>query len=102
MENQFFLNLVILVNGVYIRLILRKFFMKKKRLLVINPNQFGYAAGYHYYCKYLKDYFEIDFLCFDKGYPKLNENNVNVIYLGFNKNKYKRFFHFLYNAINLS
>lgn len=73
-----------------------------KKLLIINANQFGYSAGYHYYCRYLKKDFEIDFLCFDKGLAKVVEPGVNIIYRDFNQNKIKRLIGFIRYAIKLS
>lgn len=74
----------------------------KKTLLLISPEQFGYLSDHYYYCKYLKDTFEINFLCFDKGYPKIQEENVNLIYLKFNHNKLRRLLFFIYSAIRLT
>ena len=74
----------------------------KKSLLIINPNQYGYMAGYHYYCKYLKDYFNIDFLCFDKGFIKIEELGINIHYIKYNQNIILRNISYLIKAFQLS
>lgn len=75
----------------------------KARILILNPkSQFGYGAGYFYYCKYLKHYFNIDFLCFDKALPKVQEDGVNIIYYNFNRNKIVRILAFLFYSIRMS
>ena len=51
------------------------------KLLIINPEQFGYKAGYFHYCKHLSKSFKIDFICFDQGYKKLHLDNVTVHYV---------------------
>jgi len=45
-------------------------YKQKRKLLIVNPSQFGYTAGYRYYCMYLKYEFDIDFLCIDRGLAK--------------------------------
>jgi len=76
--------------------------ISKEKLLIINANQFGYSSGYHYYCRYLKKDFEIDFLCFDKGLAKVVEPWVNIVYRDFNQNKIGRLIGFVRCAIRLS
>jgi len=71
----------------------------KKKLLIINPNQFGYYAGYYYYCKYLKDKYDITFVCLDRGLKKIEMAGVAVKYLSFNMNKIKRLFLFITTSI---
>jgi len=74
----------------------------KKKLLIVNPNQFGYSAGYQYYCKYLKDEFDIDFLCIDRGFVKVDAPSVQVIYRNFKKNRINNLLSFILYAIRLS
>jgi len=69
--------------------------MSKPKLLIVNPQQFGYGAGYYYYVRYLKDYYDITFICFDKGYNLIQEQDINVIYLPFFKNRISRNYNFL-------
>lgn len=65
--------------------------MQDKTIIFINPGQFGYKAGYFYYCKYLKtEAFTIKFLCFDQGHPKVNLEGVEITYVPFSNKKIKR------------
>lgn len=77
-------------------------YKQKRKLLIINPNQFGYSVGYHYYCKYLKNEFDIDFLCIDKGFPKIDESKINIIYRPDEKNRLKRLLGFIYHAVRIT
>ena len=75
----------------------------KKKILIINPNQYGYSAGYFYYVKYLKQYFEIDYICYDKGLSKVDSQGIRVIYKDFNKrSRVFRLLDFIYSSIKLS
>lgn len=58
-----------------------------KRILFVNPIQYGYSAAHHYYCKYLKHRYRIDYICIDKGLKKLEEPGVDIIYF---QNKHNR------------
>jgi hypothetical protein len=74
-----------------------------KKLLIINPDQFGHRAGYYYYCKYLKSDFIIEYICFDENLPKISLQDINITYL--KKGKFKffnriKFFSFCLNIIN--
>ncbi|HPD58234.1 MAG TPA: glycosyltransferase, partial [Smithellaceae bacterium] len=71
----------------------------RKKLLIVSPEQFGYQSDHYYYCKYLKAHFDIDFICFDKAHPIIQEENVNVIYRNFNKDKIQRLLSFIWFAI---
>ena len=37
----------------------------KSKIVIINKTQFGYHTDYYKYCEYLKDDYDITFLCFD-------------------------------------
>jgi glycosyltransferase involved in cell wall biosynthesis len=52
-----------------------------KNLLIINKTQFGYHTDYYKYCEYLRDEFDVTYLCFDSGFKKLEMNNVKVKYV---------------------
>jgi glycosyltransferase involved in cell wall biosynthesis len=73
-----------------------------KKLLIINGNQFGYSAGHYYYCKYLKDEFQIEYICYDRGYEKLLMDGISVHYVPFDRSKFQRTFQFIKNCILLS
>jgi len=71
----------------------------KRNLLLVVPNQFGYSAGYYYYCYYLQEEFNITFFCFDYGLPKIDLYGVDVIYFPYNLGKTKRLLSFISSAI---
>jgi hypothetical protein len=45
----------------------------KKKLLIINKIQFGYHTDTFKYCQYLKDEFDITYICFDAKEIKIND-----------------------------
>jgi len=74
----------------------------KRKILFVNGGQFGYSAGHFYYCKYLKDEFDIHYFCFDRGKEKIFLDGIIVHYLPFEGDKIKRNYNFVIRAINLS
>lgn len=71
----------------------------KKRLLFVNQWQFGYHIDYVQYCKYLKNDFDITFLCWDYKIKKLEESDINIIYISRDGNIFKRNIHFIRSVI---
>lgn len=63
--------------------------MANQRIVIISPRQFGYWSDYYYWALYLKNKFEIYYLCQYDGLPIIKEDLINVIYL--KKYNYKRF-----------
>ena len=53
----------------------------KKKLIIINQQQFGYNNATYYYCKYLKDDFATVYICWDEGLPKIGMQGVRVVYV---------------------
>ena len=53
----------------------------RKKLLIINKIQFGYHTDTFKYCQYLKDEFDITYICFDAKQTKINLENVNIVYV---------------------
>src|SRR5690554_1812495 len=53
----------------------------RKNLLIIIREQFGYHTDYYKYCEYLRDEFDVTYLCFDSGFKKLKMDKVNVKYV---------------------
>lgn len=53
----------------------------KKQLLIINKAQFGYHTDSFKYCQYLKDEFDITYICFDTGKKEIVEEGIKVIYV---------------------
>ena len=73
----------------------------KSRILFVTQRQFGYHWN-HYYAKYLRDSYNIDYLCHDMGMVKVDMPGVNIFYLPFHKNKIKRILLFLNKIIHLT
>ena len=57
-----------------------------KRILIINKAQYGEHIDSYKYCKYLNKYYEVNYIGFDFGFPKI-EDETNVIYIKRKKNK---------------
>ena len=74
----------------------------KPKLLFIYANQFGYHTDSYKYCEYLKQDFEISYLCYDQGFEKLFIPDVNIIYMPYNSGKIGRLINFYTFSINLS
>ena len=74
----------------------------KKKILFVNGNQFGYSSGHYYYCKYLKDKFEIEYICYDRGFKKMIMEGVRVLYVPFQKNKSRRVINFIRISVSRS
>lgn len=73
--------------------------MNVKSVLFVIPEQFGYSAGYYYYCKYLLlKGFEVGVICVDQNKTKINlSGNFFVKYVQ-NTNQLQYRFGLLYNA----
>lgn len=52
-----------------------------KRMLMIVPEQYGYHVDWFNYCRYLKDMYDITYICFDEGLEKINNTGIKVIYI---------------------
>lgn len=70
-----------------------------KKLLVINPSQFGYHIDSYYYCKYLKNDYKIIYICWNSNLQKINMQNVRVVYVGRGGNMVVRTLRFLRYAL---
>jgi glycosyltransferase involved in cell wall biosynthesis len=62
----------------------------KKKLLIVNQEQFGYQIDYFQYCKYLKYEFDITYLCWDYGWERQNEEFIEIIYVSRIGNIFRR------------
>ncbi|MEN8134883.1 MAG: glycosyltransferase [Thermodesulfobacteriota bacterium] len=51
------------------------------KLLILCQDQFGYHIDTFFYCKYLRNYHEVTYLCWDYGKPKQKMDNVQVHYI---------------------
>ena len=70
----------------------------RPRLLIISRAQFGYHTGCYYYCKHLRDEYEIAYLGWDFGFPPIELAGIQVINVPRQGNKLMRFFRFLWRA----
>jgi len=52
-----------------------------EKLLIINRAQFGYHIDSYKYCQYLKNKFDITYICFNNKNKKVREDGVNVVYI---------------------
>lgn len=54
---------------------------QNKNILFMIPDQFGYSAGYYYYCKYLLLLgYSITMICVDKGLKKIDLDGAITVY----------------------
>ena len=53
----------------------------KKKLLLIHKTQFGYHNNAYKHCQYLKDEYDITFVCFDWGKKRVSLEGVKVLYV---------------------
>lgn len=74
--------------------------MKQKKLLIINQAQFGYHSDTYYYCKYLRNFFNTTYICWDYHYKKIELNNITVIYISRKNNIAVRNFRFISHVLN--
>jgi len=51
------------------------------KIIFINQEQFGYHSDTYYYCKYLKRDYEVVYLCWDHGLPRIVLEGVTVFYV---------------------
>jgi glycosyltransferase involved in cell wall biosynthesis len=73
-----------------------------RKILFISPSQFGYFSDHYYLAKYLRNEFQIEFLCFDKSLPRYNEPEIKIHYVNFGKNKIFRNLDYLKQAFQLT
>ena len=52
-----------------------------KELLFIDKNPFGILVDTYKYCEYLKEEYDITYVCIDYGYKKLSMEGVKVVYV---------------------
>jgi len=71
----------------------------KRRLLFINGGQFGYNTDAYMHCYYLKDKYDISFLCFDTGRKKIELDGIKIIYVSYSGSYFMRGIRFLLCSI---
>ena len=69
--------------------------LNKKKMLIINHEQFGYHTDTFKYCQHLKGEYEIIYIGFDVKREKINLDGILNIYVSFDGNLIKRHFSFL-------
>lgn len=74
--------------------------MSKKKLLFINQIQFGYHIHSVQYCKYLKEDFDITYICWDYGNKMIEEPDIEIIYISRKDNIIKRNIKFIRYVID--
>jgi glycosyltransferase involved in cell wall biosynthesis len=74
----------------------------RPKIFFVYPNQFGYHTDTYKYCEYLKDCYDIVFICFDQGFERLCFPNVNVIYIPYNTGRIRRLIQFFYCIVKLT
>ena len=55
--------------------------MNASRLFLVDQVQFGYHTGNYQFCKHLKDYYSIDYICKDHALPKIHMDGVRILYI---------------------
>lgn len=73
--------------------------MGKPKLLIIDKAQYGYLIDSYKWCEYLKEYFDITYLCYEYGQKKLTTDGIKIRYMQVGKNKILRFLR--WNAMSL-
>lgn len=70
-----------------------------KKLIIINQAQFGYHIDSYYHSKYLRENFNTIYICCDHGFPKIEMNGVQVIYISKKGDRLAQWSRFLKRAL---
>jgi glycosyltransferase involved in cell wall biosynthesis len=70
-----------------------------KKLIIINQDQFGHHIDTYYYCKYLKDDYDIVYICWEHGLSKITMDGVRVVFVSRKGNFLVRSMRFLRQAL---
>ena len=70
-----------------------------KKLLLISLNQYGYHTDYYKYCQYLKDEYDITYICLDNKESKIPEDGIRVIYIKTISNKLLNKLNFYFRSL---
>jgi len=70
-----------------------------KKIIIINQIPFGHHSDTYYYCNYLKDDYDIVYICWDHGLPKIEMNGVRIVYASRKGNILVRSVRFLRQAL---
>lgn len=58
--------------------------MSKPRIVMVSSDQFGHNPPTYYFCKYLKDRYDLTLICWDHGQTKIEMPDVTVRYISRN------------------
>ena len=59
----------------------------KKKLLIISGTQFGYHIDSYYYCKYLRDKYNVTYIGFNQDKPLFKMDDVSIVLVNAIKSK---------------
>lgn len=74
---------------------------RKKRLLIICQQQYGYHTDTYEFAKKLKECYEITSICWEEHLPKVSTDKVNIVYVSKQGNKILSVFRFRYTALKI-
>jgi glycosyltransferase involved in cell wall biosynthesis len=74
--------------------------LTRRKLLILCQSQFGYHVDAYYYCKYLKDRFDIAYLCWNYNFPVISMEKVRVISVPRTGNIVWRYVRYLTSALS--
>lgn len=72
---------------------------RRQSLLIINRQQFGYHIDTFYYCRYLREDYDIKYVCWDYAKPKVELSGVAVAYVSRKGSIAARNFRFVASAL---
>lgn len=72
----------------------------KKILIISAYEQFGYHTDTYNYCIYLKNKFDITFMCLDRNLPKVHLEGIDVKYIKKSNSKIIRLMRRIYHTIS--
>ncbi len=67
----------------------------KPRLLIVNPLQFGHHTEPYYYCRYLRQAYDMTYICWDYGLERIEEDGVRVLYVSRAGNRAQRMYRYI-------
>lgn len=73
-----------------------------EKLIISSHNQFGYLTDTFKYCSYLKNIYDITYICFDEKRDKINMENVKIIYVDKKENIILNYLKLNYEVIKQS
>ncbi len=71
------------------------------KLLIIDPTQFGYHSDTYYYCKHLRNDFNISYFGFDENKKIITLDQITLIFIKKKKDRILREFRFIAKAFRL-